>query len=97
MNEQESSPLSSTPQTDRRPCPVCGHPTSDCKSDTEHMNLESRPVFVETAALSESKTIYVPFDVVEEREIAPHTRVTFVLAQKGTYVSPRKAKELGII
>jgi len=81
---------------DRRPCPVCGHPTSDCSTGVE-TDLESRPIFKETAALTQERSVYVHTDIIEEREIAPHTRVNFVIAKAGTYVTPAKAKELGII
>lgn len=81
---------------DRRQCPVCGHPTGDCRPQHD-VELKDRGVFRETAALAEGKTIYVEEDIVEEREVAPHTRVNFVIARKGTYVTPSVAKELGII
>lgn len=78
---------------DRKPCPVCGHPTGDCtgpKDETPNINLPKRVVGIDPMVLCE-------VDVMEDRQITPYTKARVLIHRKGDYISLTKARELGLL
>lgn len=79
-------------KADRRPCPVCQHPTGDCVGDVE----ESHIILADQAPEGKN-LIRVKERITKEVWVTPLTQVTIVVADAGTYVTVERAKELGII
>lgn len=71
-------------------CPVCGHPSGDCAGN--HDTLSSG-----WDTSDEPKTHYVESDVLGKSEISGRNAVLSVLAAKGTWITKRRAEELGLI
>jgi len=85
-------------RADRQPCIVCGHPTGDCKDiGGQDVGSLKSAFFKATAESSEEKTILVEEDIIQERQITPFSRSMVLVAKAGTYITPSKAKEFGII
>lgn len=80
---------------DRGPCPVCGHPTGDCRGDapppTHIWGLGTIP------SMADSQTVLVEEDIYEERQITPFTKARVLVAKKGKHVPLDKARELGLL
>jgi len=80
---------------DRSPCPVCGHPTGDCKGASgppkKIWGLGDIP------SLEDSQTVLVGEDIWQERQITPYTRSKVLVAKAGQHVPLKLARELGII
>lgn len=83
-------------RADRMPCPVCGHPTGDCKGE-----LPSPEKIVGLNGviekLNEEKTILVENNIYEERQITPFTKAKVITHHKGSYVTLDEARKLGIL
>lgn len=83
-------------RANREPCIVCGHPTGDCTD-----NIPSKPVeilgIMKSSTMFDEHKILVEKDVIEERQITPFTTAKVIIANKGSYISIKRAKELGII
>lgn len=79
-------------EADRKPCPVCGHPTGDCTgpSDLPNTKLPNKIVGSEPMILVEQ-------DITEERQITPYTKTRVLIHRKGDYVPLSKARELGLV
>ena len=79
-------------EADRKPCPVCGHPTGDCtgSSDLPNTKLPNQMVGSEPMILVEQ-------DITEERQITPYTKTRVLIHRKGDYVPLSKARELGLV
>ena len=79
---------------DRQPCPVCGHPTGDCKGDS------APPHHVwglgDVPSMEAEQTFLVEEDVWGERQITPFTKARVLLAAKGKRIPLAMAKELGL-
>jgi len=78
---------------DRKPCPVCGHPTGDCSGSEKtilDLNLPKRIIGKEPMFLVEE-------DVTEDRAITPYTRARVLIHRKGDYIPLTKARELGLL
>jgi len=79
---------------DRQPCPVCGHPTGDCKGDSgppHHVwGLGDVP------SMEDSQTVLVEEDIWEERQITPFTKARVLVVRAGRHIPLAQAKELGI-
>jgi hypothetical protein len=79
----------------REACPVCGHPTGDCAGELPppHRivgdNIDTKP--------QPDPSVLVPEDHYEERQITPFTRVKVLVAAAGSYVTPERARELGLL
>lgn len=78
----------------REPCPVCGHETGDCSGGANPP--ESILLLGTIPSLEDLQTVYVDEDVYGEQLIGDSTRVRFLLAKKGSQISLRLARELGI-
>lgn len=81
-------------RADRNPCPVCGHPTGDCSTDT------SNPTHVIGFGFPGSKSavqFFLEEDVWEERQITPFTSAKVLLYKKGESISQEEAQRLGLI
>jgi hypothetical protein len=79
-------------EADRRPCPICGHPTGDCTgvdNITPKIDLPKRLIGKEPMFLVEK-------DITEDRAITPYTTARVLVHRKGDYISLTKAKELGL-
>ena len=80
---------------DRRPCPVCGHPTGDCTG------LAEKPDRIwglgASLTLEANQTFLVEENIYEERQITPYTKSKVLLAAKGKKIPIAKARELGLI
>lgn len=82
-------------RADRRPCPVCEHPTGDCTTDTAiPKHIAFTDSVIET--LKDSQMILVEENIYEDRQITPFTKTTVIVVHKGSYVTLERAKELGI-
>lgn len=81
---------------DRQPCPVCGHPTGDCRPD----DLEvPRHVLGPDAfpSMGHEEQYIVEEDVWQDRWISPFTQTRIRVAVKGTAIPMSVARELGIV
>lgn len=78
---------------DRQPCPVCGHPTGDCTSETTELP--------KTKLLgpmnSTEPLILVEEDFTEERNLTPYTKTRVLIHSKGSYITLSRARELGLM
>jgi hypothetical protein len=82
-------------RADRKPCPVCEHPTGDCSTDTARpMHIAFTDSVLET--LKDSQMILVEENIYEDRQITPFTKTTVITVHKGSYVTLERAQELGI-
>jgi len=77
------------------PCPVCGHPTGDCKGELQ----SPKTIFGYSAngELADSVTFFLEEDYVETREIAPGLTTRVLVHKKGTAIPLSRAKELGLL
>lgn len=84
-------------RADREPCIVCGHPTGDC-TPADHNPQDIHIALTDSTleTLKDQKLIYVDETIYGERQITPYTTAKVILARAGTYVTPEKARELGI-
>ena len=73
---------------------MCGHETGDCSGGAEPP--ESILLLGTIPSLEDSQTVYVDEDVYGEQLIGDTTRVRFLLAKKGSQISLKLARELGI-
>jgi hypothetical protein len=77
---------------DRKPCPVCGHPTGDCTGGGEGIPIGLLP----TQLSGLEPMILVEQDVTEERMITPYTRARVLIHRKGSYIPLSEARKLGL-
>lgn len=80
-------------EADRKPCPVCGHPTGDC-AGTENTILD---LDLPKRIIGKEPMIMVEQDITEERAITPYTKARVLIHRKGDYISLTKARELGLL
>lgn len=78
---------------DRKPCPVCGHPTGDCTTDGAELPNTKMPAQM----VGSEPMILVEKDITEERQITPYTRARVLIHRTGDYISLSKARELGLV
>lgn len=78
---------------DRKPCPVCGHPTGDCAGSDELLPNTTMP----SQMNGTEPMILVETDITEERAITPYTKSRVLIHRKGDYVPLSKARELGLV
>jgi hypothetical protein len=78
---------------DRRPCPVCGHPTGDCSGDASDLPNTKLPPQMHGS----EPMILVENDITEERQLTPYTKTRVLIHRKGDYVPLSKARELGLV
>lgn len=83
-------------KADRKPCPICGHPTGDCINEDNPPETSER-VAMANAAPSNKNMMRVPEDVIQEVRLTPTTVTKKIVARAGTYISIEKAKEIGIL
>ena len=79
-------------RADRKPCPICGHPTGDCTGEVEETHI-----ILADEAPPEANLVKVPKRITREVWVTPLTKAQVVVADAGSYVTVEKAKELGII
>ncbi len=81
---------------DRSPCPVCGHPTGDCKGDqpppTRLAGMDDK---LET--LKHAQNVYVEEDIFDEIQITPGRTTRILRHAAGSQVSYEEAEKLGLI
>jgi len=81
---------------DRSPCPVCGHPTGDCKGDLpKPARLAGMSDKLET--LKHAQTVYVEEDIHEEIQITPGRTTKILKHPAGSQISYEDAEKLGLI
>lgn len=71
----------------RTPCPVCGHPTGDCHPGEWYQRPTRR----------RRDDVFLEQDVIEERALTPKRKTKIIVEHGGTWISRRRAKELGIV
>lgn len=82
-------------RADRQPCPVCGHPTGDCKGEIPPPEkIVGLGGIIES--LKESQTFLVEEDIYAERQITPFTKARVLIHKKGSLITLEEAKNLGI-
>lgn len=81
-------------RADRQPCPVCGHPTGDCASETSN---PSHVIGFTFPGSGSALQIFLEEDVWEERQITPLTSTRVLLYKKGESISQQEAERLGLI
>lgn len=79
----------------RGPCPVCGHPTGDCKGELE--SPKTIFGFSANSTLDDTVLYYLDEDYVEIRQIAPGLSTKVVVHKKGTSIPASRARELGLL
>ena len=80
---------------ERGPCPVCGHPTGDCKGTTPPPKVIFGQGSSET--LSSTQTILVEEDIYEEKQITNFHKAKVLVHKKGSYVPYEEALRLGLV
>lgn len=82
-------------RADRKACPVCGHPTGDCATDTsEPKHIIGIGIF---NSIDKKLTFTVKEDIFEERQISPFTTARVLVVQKGQVIPVDKARELNLL
>ena len=79
----------------RQACPVCGHPSGDCKGESPDPTTIWG--YNTNTSLDLNQTFLVEEDYYEEREIGPNLFVKILVYKKGKQIPLLKAKELGFI
>lgn len=82
-------------RAERKPCPVCGHPTGDCTDGLKPDHIIGENMQAES--LRHEKMILVEEDIYENRQITPYTSARVLIHRAGTYVTQDRARELGIL
>lgn len=77
---------------DRKPCPICGHPTGDCVGSEAEKPTSSLPSQLNGL----EPMILVEQDITEERMITPYTKSRVLIHRKGSYVPLSEARKLGL-
>jgi len=77
---------------DRKPCPVCGHPTGDCSGNSSELPENKLPAQINGL----EPLVLVEKDITEERPITPYTKARVLIHRKGDYVTLSRARELGL-
>ena len=96
-NQQNSYVLGNIPVTmaDRRPCPVCGHPTGDCSGDS------IKPTHIigynQIDSLNEKQNFLVEEDIYEDKQLSQFITTRVLLHPKGKQIPLDEAKKLGLI
>lgn len=96
-NQSSSFVLGNIPVTmaDRRPCPVCGHPTGDCSGNS------IKPTHIigynQIESLNTKQTFLVEEDIYEERQLTQSVTTKVLLHRKGKQIPLEEAKKLGLI
>lgn len=82
-------------RADRQQCPVCGHPTGDCKGD----GLPPKRIWGlgDVPSMVAEQTVLVGEDIYEDRQITQFTTTKVLVARAGQQIPLVKARELGII
>lgn len=80
---------------DRRPCPVCGHPTGDCVGDSD--KPDHIVGFGTDQPNPDAQQFIVEEDVWVERQLTPTTKTRVLVAPAGKVISVTQAKNLGLI
>jgi hypothetical protein len=89
LDRPYSDPPLKIAKADRKPCPVCGHPTGDCTADYDGpRHIIGVP--------DKEHLVYVKEDVTQEVILASGAKTTVILARGGSYITKAKAKEFGI-
>lgn len=78
----------------REPCPVCGHPTGDCKGETPPP--EKIAGFNTIEQLVGQQTFLVEEDIYEEKQITPFTKARVLKYPKGKQIPLEEARNLGL-
>jgi len=78
----------------REPCPVCGHPTGDCKGDLQPP--EHVAGYNQIESLVESQTFLLEEDVWEEKKITPFTVAKVLKYPAGKHIPLEEARNLGL-
>lgn len=80
---------------DRRPCPVCGHPTGDCTGES------GKPDHIVGFGVDQpnpdAQQFVVEEDVWVERQLTPTTKTRILVAPAGKVISVTQAKNLGLL
>ena len=79
---------------DRQPCPVCGHPTGDCKGEQAPSHIIG---FDAKGGATSSPMHFVEEDIWAERQITPYTKARVLLYKKGDKISHDEAVKLGLL
>lgn len=74
-------------------CVVCGDPNSNCRSGAD----PNPKILFEDLAPADKSMFFVEEDVTEERQITPGRITTILLARKGTYITKKRAAEIGLL
>jgi hypothetical protein len=79
----------------RKPCPICGHPTGDCTGDSPPPKKIA--FFGASETLKAKQKILIEEDIYEDRQITPNLSIKVLIHKKGKYVSYEIAERLGLI
>jgi hypothetical protein len=82
-------------QADRRPCPVCGHPTGDCTGESPKPDHIAG--FSPDEESKDKQMFLVDSDVVEERQLSPFFTAKVIVHHKGKLIPYREAEKLGLV
>ena len=79
----------------RGACPVCGHPTGDCATNTSQpKHIIGFGIF---PSVDKTLDFLVEEDIHEERQLNPHYKARVLVARKGQRISLEHARELGLL
>ena len=84
-----------TSDSERLPCPVCGHATGDCGGESEPP--EHIIGYGATDELKKTQNFLVEEDILETMQITPFTSIQVIVHAKGKYISYIEAEKLGLI
>ena len=81
----------------REPCPVCGHPTGDCKGDEDAPHRivgwgEESP-----NSMKRAQMVYLEEDIWEDRQITPGRMTKILKHRAGSSIPYEEAKSLGLV
>lgn len=83
-------------RADRQPCPICGHPTGDCNSQTPH-KLDSMFGTGLFKSVDNEHKVMVEETIYEERVIYGTSKIKVIKFKKGQMISIDEARENGLL
>lgn len=83
-------------RADREPCPICGHPTGDCgtKSNHSYDDLFGVGLF---ESLDKEHKVMVEEDVLEERVMYGNVTIKVIKFRKGQMITIEEARAHGLL
>jgi len=84
-------------RADRMPCPVCGHPTGDCKPHQQESPIQNPIGTGLFPSLDKQTKIMLEEDILEERIMYGNVKIKVIKFHKGQMITVAQAREHGLL